>query len=511
MKKNIARILMMLFLLLVPVCTAPVIKAEAAGLSVAQLQAKFPAGRYWNHAPGAANNPDGTTGSRCTHHSSACSYTGKCGCNSFSNAIQCMGFAYKLGYDAYGSSPRNWSKFYDINAVKPGDVIRYTTTAGNGHSVFVTGVTASKIIFADCNYGNGCMIRWGASESKSYLASHLSYIQRAPGALSGGSGSAVVTPTPNTPVTPPAPPAINPTGEVDYITGGPNIIRYGGWAFDGSDAKQAIEIHIYVGGSASTKDAELHIIKANEVRNDIGAAFPQAGANHGFSGQFITRKKGLQPVYTYAINIGGGTNTLLWAEDLEITDDPYNALAVQFTDVDRYSWYYDYMVYTFNQGYITGFNETKMAPVKEVSRAQFATILFRMDHANPTESVAGFADVKPDDWFAGPVNWAAENEIIKGFEDGSFGPVKNVTREQMVTMLYRYLIHYGYDLEADRVSLDRFKDAGRVSEFAKEAMEWAVGAGIITGKAEGTVLDPQASTYRCEAAAIIKRFEEKFQ
>ena len=69
------------------------IEAEAATMTLAQLQAKFPDGKYWNHAVGGANAPDNYTSSPCKHHSSNCDYYGKCGCNSFSNASQCHGFA----------------------------------------------------------------------------------------------------------------------------------------------------------------------------------------------------------------------------------------------------------------------------------------------------------------------------------------------------------------------------------------------------------------------------------
>ncbi len=162
---------------------------EAMGLG--SLQGKFPAGRYWNHGSGA-NNPDGTTGTGCYHHSGNCDYGGSCGCNSFLSAIQCMGYAYKCGYDVYGTYPTGWSKSTSsssLNNVKAGDVIRYRN---DGHSIFVTGVSGNTVYFTDCNWDGHCGIRWGASVTKSTLKSSFTSLRSAPYEAPGG-GSPQVT------------------------------------------------------------------------------------------------------------------------------------------------------------------------------------------------------------------------------------------------------------------------------------------------------------------------------
>lgn len=100
---------------------------------------------------------------------------GQCGCNSFSNAIQCMGFSEKLGYDVFGSAPRTWSSHTNLSKVKAGDVIRYRY---NTHSVFVTKVTADTITFADCNWDGHCKIRWNVTIPKSSITG-LTYIRHA--------------------------------------------------------------------------------------------------------------------------------------------------------------------------------------------------------------------------------------------------------------------------------------------------------------------------------------------
>lgn len=146
--------------------------------AVSSLKDKFPSGKYWNH-PYGSNNPDGYSDTPCTHHGNCGYYPNNCKCNSFSNAIQCHGFALKVAYDYYESSPRNWSQVKNLNSLKAGDMIRYKN---DGHSIWVTGVNGDTITYADCNSDGGCKIRWNATISKSTVASTLTYVAVAPSA-----------------------------------------------------------------------------------------------------------------------------------------------------------------------------------------------------------------------------------------------------------------------------------------------------------------------------------------
>lgn len=175
--------------------TMPNTEVEVASkMTLAQLRAKFPHGKYWNHIGSKKNNPDGWTNTPCTHHGykgAGCSYTGSCGCNNVGSghdAIQCMGYAYKLGIDAFGSNPYYWktytgssAKKYLYNNLKPGDVVRINN---NGHSIFITGVSSNTVTYTDCNTGATCVIRWGKTMSKAALASKLTNIREAPSTLS---------------------------------------------------------------------------------------------------------------------------------------------------------------------------------------------------------------------------------------------------------------------------------------------------------------------------------------
>ena len=105
--------------------------------------------------------------------------------------------------------------------------------------------------------------------------------------------------------------------------------------------------------------------------------------------------------------------------------------------------------------------------------------------------------------------WANKNKIVTGYANGRFGPADLITREQMAVMMYRYAKTKGYDTQA-RAELSGYNDVSLVSAFAKEAMEWCVAEGIISGKDYGTRLDPQANAARAECAAIIARFVKKY-
>lgn len=167
--------------------SVPVVTSEPKGgslvspnsMGITSLQQKFPHGKYWNHGT-APNNPDGYTSNPCTHHGSGCNYSGSCGCNSFSSAIQCHGYALKCGYDATGSNPNNWPKKYNLDTLKAGDVIRYNNYSGGQHTLFVIGVSGNTVTVTDCNWSNNCNIRWNATFSKTTLSSRLVYLMVAP-------------------------------------------------------------------------------------------------------------------------------------------------------------------------------------------------------------------------------------------------------------------------------------------------------------------------------------------
>ena len=159
---------------------------------------------------------------------------------------------------------------------------------------------------------------------------------------------------------------------------------------------------------------------------------------------------------------------------------------------------------------MTGLEESRFGPYESLARAQFAVILYRMNDEPDVEYKATFPDVADDVWYTDAILWAADTKVVTGYTDsGKFGPADKINREQMAVMMYRYANYKDYESDAPE-DISGYKDADKESAFAKEAMEWAVGNGIISGKDGGTVLDPQGNASRAETATIIMRFCEKF-
>ncbi len=176
-----------------------------------------------------------------------------------------------------------------------------------------------------------------------------------------------------------------------------------------------------------------------------------------------------------------------------------------FPDVNPGSWYYDVVVDMKNQGIMTGMDNGRFEPVTTLSRAHFATTLYRMAGSPSVSYKKVFPDVGDGQFYTSPVIWANSVSVITGYENGRFGPVDSLTREQMVTMLYRYAKYCGMDTSA-RNNLSGFPDASKVSGFAKEAMQWAVAKKIITGQGSTGAIDPQGKSSRAACAAVLSRF-----
>ena len=165
------------------------------------------------------------------------------------------------------------------------------------------------------------------------------------------------------------------------------------------------------------------------------------------------------------------------------------------------------MKFVYDRGIMTGMDMFRFGPGEDLSRAQFATILYRMA-GSPSVSYSNvFPDVQDGYFFTSPVLWAYGNQVITGYENGTFGPGDLITREQMAVLMYRYAKYCGLDTK-DSADLNSFPDAGKVSGFSQEAMRWAVGAGLIQGD-QGT-LNPQGNASRAHCATIITRFMQKY-
>ena len=173
-----------------------------------------------------------------------------------------------------------------------------------------------------------------------------------------------------------------------------------------------------------------------------------------------------------------------------------------FADVSSGDWYYDAVVYVYKNGLMDGTGPAAFAPTTVLTRSMAAQVLWNLADSPAVPGTAGFTDVPSDAWYAGAVNWSASRGIVTGYSTGAFGPEDAVTREQLAAMLYRYA-----GTPEPTGSLDGFNDKDAVSDYAADALCWAVDEGLLTGKGGGW-LDPAGTATRAEMAAILMRFTE---
>ena len=189
-------------------------------------------------------------------------------------------------------------------------------------------------------------------------------------------------------------------------------------------------------------------------------------------------------------------------EDPDTPEQP----AEPFTDVDETDWFYDEVVYVYENGLMNGVENNQFAPNTATNRAMLATILYRLAGEPAVSGDMPFTDVAAGQWYTDAVLWAAQNGIVNGLGEDTFAPMNTLTREQLVTMLYRYAEAEGYDVSA-AADLSGYPDAGKVQTYAQEAMSWAVAEGIVEGMDDGT-LNPAGNATRAQIATILMRFCE---
>ena len=180
-------------------------------------------------------------------------------------------------------------------------------------------------------------------------------------------------------------------------------------------------------------------------------------------------------------------------------------MAYSFDDVDSSAWYADAVSYVAENGIMNGAGNGTFAPDTVMSRAMLVQVLYNLE-GKPEAADCTFTDVAADAWYADAVAWAADAGIVTGVSDTTFAPDQMMTREQIATILYRYAAYKNYDVTASN-DLSSYTDAGQIGSYAVEAMQWANGAGLITGST-ATTLNPLGSATRAEVATILMRFLE---
>ena len=189
-----------------------------------------------------------------------------------------------------------------------------------------------------------------------------------------------------------------------------------------------------------------------------------------------------------------------------------NCPSHKFTDVDHTQWYHEGIDFVVANKIMAGVSDTLFGTHDTTTRGMIVTILYRMAGEPALKGKNVFTDVANDTWYTKAVIWAKENNIVAGVSADEFAPNAAITREQMATMLYNFAKYMGYDVSNKGANMNSFADSGKISGYAKTAMQWACAEGLIAGTpVNGVVeLQPQGNAERCQVSSIIMRFCKTF-
>lgn len=202
---------------------------------------------------------------------------------------------------------------------------------------------------------------------------------------------------------------------------------------------------------------------------------------------------------TYTVS-GAVTLTAQWEENAAVDPEP----TLPFVDVPANEWYYSYIQFVTENSYMNGISDTVFGPNDLLTRAHMVQILYNMEGRPSVSGSNSFTDVPASEWYATAVVWASENGLVMGYSDGSFLPTDNITREDLMVILYRYAQFKGVDTSA-RADLNDYVDASQVSGYAQEMVAWAIAEGLVQGRGDGQ-LSPQGTATRAEMATFITRY-----
>lgn len=254
------------------------------------------------------------------------------------------------------------------------------------------------------------------------------------------------------------------------------------------------------GVNASPSSAEKGATITITLSPDKGYKLDKLTVTDG-SGKTVSTVKKSDTVYTFtmpasAVNVG--------VSYVKATETPSET---KFNDVSANDWFASAVDYVTGKGMMNGTADNTFSPKANTTRGMVVTVLYRLEN-QPSTSAASFTDVASGAYYANAVAWANANGIVSGYGSGKFGPNDKVTREQLAAILYRYAQYKKYDVSVgEDTNILSYNDAQSISSYAIPAIQWACGAGVVTGKS-GSKLDPKGNATRAEVAAMLMRFCE---
>ena len=177
-----------------------------------------------------------------------------------------------------------------------------------------------------------------------------------------------------------------------------------------------------------------------------------------------------------------------------------------FNDIYTDDWYYSAVKYVYENNIIKGYTNGNFGPNDNLTRAMLVTILHRMENEEKVSNKNNFSDVG-NTWYTNAIDWASDKKIVMGYGDGTFKPNNKITRQDLMVILYRYAKYKGKNMSVN-TDITNYPDYNKIDNYAKEAMKWAIGKKILYGNNSG-LLDPKGNATRAQVAVIIQRYMQK--
>ena len=289
----------------------------------------------------------------------------------------------------------------------------------------------------------------------------------------------------------------------DYAANGGTILNFSkSDRYDYSELVDGQDTYKYASATLSNAINEAAGAKARFVRGIV--VDNEKKANEAYRINFDGRELLGEHLFTEGI-YPSSNGRYQWYNGTGITIDA----TIGFTDIKDGAWYEEAAAWAIESGLMSGTTATTFAPNANLTREMFVQILWKMD-GSPEPKVANpFTDVKESNYSYKAILWAYENEITSGRTPTTFDRKAGVTRQELALFLYKYALLKGVDVSA-RADLSEFPDEGKVSGWAKEAMQWAVAEGLLSGVKSGdeTLLAPRNIATRGQVALILMKFAD---
>ncbi|MBR4720577.1 MAG: S-layer homology domain-containing protein [Clostridia bacterium] len=269
-------------------------------------------------------------------------------------------------------------------------------------------------------------------------------------------------------------------------------------------------------GKDSAKNGDVTVSKGNPSKGEKVTVTVTPDEGYTLSLITVTDKNGNKIKVTrnddgtYSF-VQPSENVTITPEFKEIdTENNGGSREWHFKDVPKTTWYYNAIKEAFDNGRMSGMGEESFEPETEITRGMFAYAIYNREGLPETKTKNKFSDVKDDSYYKNAIAWATDNGIVSGYDGKNYGPDDPITREQMVTILWRYAKFKDYDVSVSKdTNISDFNDSENISDWAADATLWTVGDGIIRGF-EDVTIRPQNSASRAQLAVILNKIAGLF-